>query len=112
MPDRFSRIVRGIRLPNFVPSLVLSLSVAVVLLFVFLAWTWHYAIIPAEKGLYSPFESSLSFIRFLGLITVTNLLVAFSSLGRRSVWIYIPLAVTLALLLLTVFYFYTLLNAV
>lgn len=69
-----------------------------------LAIVWQHRVLAEEKGLYSPFQSGLSFIRFLGLVVVVNVLISLSAWRRDSLWIFIPLYVSGFLLLLAIFY--------
>ena len=117
MPEQDSRYRVSINSPRnslfspYLKSPVALLTILSVVFYAALAWVWQYQILPAEKGLYSPFQSGLSFIKFIGLILLMNVIIAFSARGRNTLWVYLPLIITMFVLVMSAYYFHILLKA-
>lgn len=85
----------------------ISLNIFNILYLGILIWVWQVKILPTEIGYYSPFENSLSYIKYLILIIILNTAISFSSSARSKYWIYLPIIFNFVLLTLSLFYFYS-----
>ncbi|MFA6082219.1 MAG: hypothetical protein WC773_02285 [Patescibacteria group bacterium] len=89
-------------------NIIWWLIVLALVMFGITLFLWLKLIIPNEKGLYSPFENGLSLIKYVALICGVNLAITISSLKRQKIWVVMPIAATLFILGLTLFYLITL----
>ncbi len=109
MLQKIQRLMHGLqqRVPfrlDALFSLTSILAVICLLLFIALSVVWHNNVIPAERALYTPFQNSISFIRYIGLILGCNVAIALLSFRKNTMWAYLPLFTSLMLLLLAGFY--------
>lgn len=86
---------------------LLSLNAVNLIFLGLLIWVWQKYILPTETGFYSPFENSLSYIKYLILIVSMNTIISLSSLKHSRYWIYLPVIINFMVIALTLFYFYT-----
>jgi hypothetical protein len=85
----------------------ISLNIMNALLLGVLIYIWQVKILPTEAGFYSPFENSLSYIKYLLLIIFLNTIISLASLARSKYWVYLPIIINGFIILLTAFYFYS-----
>ncbi len=71
---------------------------------VFIFYLWQTYILPAEQGIYSPFQSGLSLIRYIGLVVIINIGISLSAIKRNILWIWLPLLANFFLLGLSIYY--------
>lgn len=78
--------------------------------YLLLLYVWQSRILPAEKGQYSPFQSGLSLVRYVGMIVLLNFFMSVSAMRRQLLWIWLPLIANLFLLGLCGVYLHALLK--
>ena len=64
----------------------------------FVYYLWQSYILPAQQGIYSPFQSGLSLIRYIGLVVIINICISLAAIKRESLWIWLPLLANIFLL--------------
>ncbi len=92
----------------FTPPILVNFGVIV--FYVILAVIWQTKVLPAQRGLFSPFQDGLSFMKYLGLVVFINVSISLSSRSRNRLWTFVPPAATALLLLLSAFYLYNILK--
>lgn len=70
----------------------------------FIYYLWQSYILPAEQGIYSPFQSGLSLIRYAGLVIIINICISLAAIKRDVLWIWLPLLANFIILGLATYY--------